>query len=314
MRVIWNYSAGPRLARTLDALQDQGLAVSVCPEHDHDRLFELLGDAQVLWHCLRPVDERLLRAAPELRLVQKIGVGVNTIDLATARARNVAVCNMPETNSRAVAEHTLALMLSVLRQVPNFDRDIRTGQGWRWDPRRQDDLGEVGGRTVGLVGFGAVPQLLAPVLTALGARVLYTATGPKNTPVATFRDLDALLGESDIVSLHVPLTDATTGLLDASRLARMKPGAVLVNTARGALVDDAALIAALDSGPLAGAGLDVFHDEPIPDDHPLLARDDVVLTPHVAWLTGATLSSSLAVAVENCRRLAAGEPLLHRVA
>ncbi len=314
MRVIWNYSAGPGLARTLRELEARGLEVSVCPEHDHERLFELLADAEVLWHCLRPVDDQVLQAAPNLQLVQKIGVGVNTIDLDCARARQVAVCNMPETNSRAVAEHTLALMLSVLRQVPNFDRDLRAGRGWHWDPGRQDGLAEIGGRTVGLVGFGAVPQLLAPVLRALGARVLYTATRPKDTDLADYQELDDLLRESDIVSLHVPLTNATAGLLDAARLARMKPGAILINTARGALVDDAALIGALDAGPLSGAGLDVFHDEPVAAGHPLLARDDVVLTPHVAWLTGATLASSLEVAVENCRRLAAGEPLLHRVA
>jgi len=117
-----------------------------------------------------------------------------------------------------------------------------------------------------------------------------------------------------VVSLHVPLTEETQGLLDARRLALMKPGAVLVNTARGALVDETALLTALESGRLGGAGLDVFASEPLAPDHPLLARQDVVLAPHVAWLTGETLDNSLSVAVENCRRLGAGEPLLHRVA
>jgi phosphoglycerate dehydrogenase-like enzyme len=165
----------------------------------------------------------------------------------------------------------------------------------------------------GLVGFGAVPSLLAPVLRALGARVLYTARSPKHTAEAEYRELDTLLAEADIVSLHVPLTTATSGLLNARRLAAMRPGAVLINTARGALVDEAALLDHLERGHLAGAGLDVFVDEPLPADHPLLRRPEVVLAPHVAWLTGETLSRSLEVAVENCRRLAAGEPLLHRV-
>lgn len=314
MKVVWNYLAGPAFERRLADLADQGLDVAVCPEADDARLLELLADAEVLWHCLRPVDARLLEAAPHLRLVQKIGVGVNTIDLDTARARNVAVCNMPGTNSRAVAEHALALMLAVLRQVPRFDADVRAGRGWSWPAPRQDALGELGGRTVGLVGCGSVPRVLAPVLTALGARVIYTARAPKPGLAGGYRDLESLLAEADVVSLHVPLTADTERLLDARRLALLRPGAVLINTARGALVDEAALRDALAQGRLAGAGLDVFSAEPIPADHPLLALDNVVLAPHVAWLTGETLDASLAVAVENCRRLAGGEALLNRVA
>lgn len=313
MKVIWNYEAGPAFCDRLAALAPQGLDVSVCPESDDARLFELLADAEVLWHCLRPVDAAVIEAAPRLRLVQKIGVGVNTIDLQTAQRRGVAVCNLPGSNSRAVAEHTLALMLAVLRQVPWFDADVREGRGWSWPPGRQDALGEIGGRTVGLVGFGSVPRLLAPTLTAMGARVVYTARAQAETDLAQYRSLDALLRESDIVSLHVPLTAATERLLDRARLRAMKTGAVLVNTARGALVDESALIETLDAGHLRGAGLDVFADEPAAPPHPLLGRGDVVLTPHVAWLTGETLARSLNVAVENCRRLAAGEPLLHQV-
>lgn len=313
MKVIWNYTAGPEFRRRLEGLADQGLEVSVCPEPDDARLFELLPDARVLWHCLRPVDAGVLEAAPHLELVQKIGVGVNTIDLETARARGVAVCNMPGTNSRAVAEHTLALMLAVLRQVPAFHGDVRGGRGWSWDPARQDGLGEIAGRTIALVGFGAIPQLLAPILHAMGARVLYTARTARDTPLAEFRPLDQLLREADVISLHVPLTADTHELLNRQRFQAMKPGAVLVNTARGALVDEEALLEALEDGPLAGAGLDVFATEPIEQQHPLLRRGDVVLAPHVAWLTGETLARSLEVAVENCRRLEAGEPLLHRI-
>ncbi len=313
MEVVWNYTAGAKLRRRLAALRDAGLTVRVCAESDDERLFELLAEAQVLWHCLRPVDARLLHAAPHLRLVQKIGVGVNTIDLATARSRGVAVCNMPGSNSRAVAEHALALMLAVLRQVRQFDRDVRSGVGWSWTPDRQDTLGEIGDRTVGLVGFGSVPALLAPILRAMGARVLYAARSRKDTDLGDYRALHDLLREADVISLHLPLTPATERLLGRAEFAVMKPGTVLVNTARGGLIDEAALIEALRSGRLAGAGLDVFSDEPVPAGHPLLRREDVVLTPHVAWLTGETLERSLAVAVENCRRLAAGEPLLHQV-
>ena len=313
MNVIYNYATGPEFEGTLRELVSHGLDVAVCPESDDARLFELLREAEVLWHCLRPVDARVIDAAPKLRLVQKIGVGVNTIDLERAKSRGIAVCNMPGTNSRAVAEHTLGLMLAVLRQIRRFDGDTRRGDGWTWAAERQDRLGEIGGRTVGFVGMGGIPQLLAPALVAMGAKVLYTArTAKPNLPYDAV-SLDELLERADIVSLHVPLTDATRHLLDASRFGRMKHGTVLVNTARGALIDELALIAALDSGRVSAAGLDVFGDEPVAPSNPLLARDDVVVTPHVAWLTRETLLRSLDVAVANCDRLANAQPLLHRV-
>src|SRR6185312_4758105 len=156
--------------------------------------------------------------------------GVNTIDLDAAKARGIPVCNLPGTNSRAVAEHALALMLATLRRLPRFDAAMRRGV-WS-DPAMQDGLGELGGRTVGLVGYGAVPRALAPVLGALGCRVLYTARAAKTDALGEWRTLGTLLAESDVVSLHVPLTPETTHLIDAAALERMRPGAVLINTAR----------------------------------------------------------------------------------
>jgi len=313
VKVIYNYAAGPEFAESLSALSASGLDVAVCAESEDARLFELLRDAEVLWHCLRPVDARVIDAAPRLRLVQKIGVGVNTIDLERARTRGIAVCNMPGTNSRAVAEHTLGLMLAVLRQIRRFDGDTRRGEGWSWGAARQDRLGEIGGCTIGLVGMGGIPQLLAPTLIAMGADVIYTArTAKPHLPYACVT-LNELLGRADIVSLHVPLSNETRHLLNASRFARMRRGSVLVNTARGALVDEPALVDALDQGRVAGAGLDVFDNEPVALTNPLLRRDDVVVTPHIAWLTRETLQRSLDVAVANCHRLANAQPLLHRV-
>lgn len=301
------------MSARLKALAPSWLDVRSCPESDAALLYRLLGDAEVLLHVLEPATAKVMDAAPKLQLIQKIGVGVNTIDLEHAELRGIRVCNMPGTNSRAVAEATLMLMLTILRRALSLDTAIRAGDGWRMDPALFDQVGEVGGRTVGLVGYGAVPALLAPVLRVLGARVLYTATGPKPDAEAEWRELPELLAESDIVSLHLPLTAETQRLIDAAALARMKPGAVLINTARGGLVDQNALIAALRSGRLRGAGLDVYDQEPVPADCPLLEMDNVVLQPHVAWLTPETLGRSLAVAMENCRRLRDGEELLHRV-
>lgn len=311
MNVLLHYNAGPALQARLAALP--GLSLRCVPEGDDATLFAALPDTDVLWHVLQSCTAEVIAAAPRLRLVQKIGVGVNTIDLDAARARGIAVCNLPGTNSRAVAEMALLLMLAVLRRLPQFDAGLRAG-GWGTPPLVQDRLGELGGKTVGLVGFGAVPAILAPILAAMGCRVLYTARAPKPGLPYEYRDLDGLLAESDIVSLHIPQTPDTTGLIGSSALARMKPGAILVNTARGGLVDEAALLAALTTGQVAGAGLDVFAREPTPADNPLLALANVVVAPHVAWVTSGTFERSFAIAAENVRRLAAGSELLHRVA
>jgi phosphoglycerate dehydrogenase-like enzyme len=313
VKVVFHYAAGAGLRERLEAFCGPGLEIAVCPETDDDLLAELLPEVEVMWHLLAPMTAEHIAAAPRLRLIQKIGVGVNTIDLDAARARGIAVCNLPGTNSRAVAELTLALMLSALRRIPAYDRAPRDGRGWALEPGVQDRVGELGGRTVGLVGYGAVPRLLAPVLEALGSRVVYTASSPKQDAIGEWRALPALLAEADVVSLHVPLTPETERMLDAAAIATMKPGAVLVNTARGGLVDEGALVQALRSGRLRAAGVDVFSQEPVAPGGELLALDNVVVTPHVAWLTPETFERSLALAAENCRRLARGEPLLNRV-
>jgi phosphoglycerate dehydrogenase-like enzyme len=312
MRVIFHYAAGPALSARLTALPD--LSVTVCSESDDTKLMELLPEADVLWHVLKPATAAMMARAPKLRLIQKIGVGVNTIDLEAAKERGIAVCNLPGTNARAVAELTLALMLATVRRLPLFDAAMRDGSAWSLDPAVQDSLGELGGRIVELVGYGAVPRLLAPVLKALGCKLFYTARGPHADAMGEFRSLDALLTEVDILSLHVPLTSATRHLIDSAAIRRMRRGAVLINTARGELVDQVALTEALRNGHLAAAGLDVFAEEPPNPAELLLSLPNVVVTPHIGWLTTATFDRSFALAAENCRRLAGGETLLHRVA
>ena len=309
MNVLFHYAAGPDLAARLAAIP--GLSISVCPEGDDATLHHLLPETDVLWHVLQRCTADMIAAAPRLRLIQKIGVGVNTIDLDAAQARGIPVCNLPGTNARAVAEHALALMLATLRRLPRFDAGMREG-AWS-DPLLQDGLGELGGRTVGLVGYGAIPRLLAPILAAMGCRLLYTARTPKPDAPGDWRPLPDLLAQADIVSLHLPLTPETANLIDAAALARMKPGAILINTARGGLVDQAGLTRALRSGMLAAAGLDVFETEPPDFRAPLFQLPNVVLSPHVAWLTTGTFDRSFALAAENCRRLASGQALLHRV-
>lgn len=310
MKVVFHAAAGPDLAGRLQRLP--GLDVVVCREDDPETLFDVLSECEVLWHVLQRCTAEIIGAAPRLKLIQKIGVGVNTIDLAAAKQRGIPVCNLPGTNARAVAELTLGLMLSVLRRVPAFDRHLRSGI-WT-DTGLQDGIGELGGRTVGLIGFGAIPRILAPILTAMGCSVIYTARNAVADPAVTYRTLDHLLAEADVVSLHLPLVPETARVIDAAALARMKPGAILINTGRGGLVDQAALMDALALGRIAGAGLDVFETEPLPDGDPLLGLQNVVVTPHIAWLTTGTFDRSFVLAAENCRRIASGAPLLNQVA
>lgn len=314
MKVIYHYDVGPWLSERLVALAaEHGLEIATCAEDDDARFGGLLADAEVLLHNLKPVTEAHMAAAPRLRLIHKVGVGVNTIDLEAARRRGIAVCNMPGSNSRAVMEMTLLLMLACLRRLPVFDARTRRGEGWGWPAEMQDTLGELAGKTVGLAGYGSVPEMLAPVLAAMGARIIYCCRSEKPDAIGTWVGKDRLLAESDILSLHMPLTDETRHWLDRNAIAAMKPSAILVNTARGGLVDEDALIAALNGGRLMGAGLDVFAEEPTPRDNPLLAHDRVVVAPHVAFFTLGTLERSLAIAVDNIGRLRDGRELMHRV-
>ena len=313
LKIVLHYEVGPDFASRLTQLADSGLEIVICPVAEREKFAREIADADVLWHFLEPVTSDVIAASPQLRLIQKIGVGVNTIDLEAAQKRDIRVCNMPGTNSRAVAEASLALMFAALRRLVSFDAVTRRGDGWNWDPVMQDELYELGGRCVGLVGYGSIPQILAPMLVALGAEVIYYARRPKLDAVGEFCALPDLLARADVISLHVPLDSETQHMIDAKALATMKPGAILVNTARGGLVDEAALIDALQHGRLRAAGLDTFEQEPTPVDNPLLRLDNVVVMPHVAWLTTDTLDRSLVVAIENCRRLASGEPLLHQV-
>jgi phosphoglycerate dehydrogenase-like enzyme len=313
MKAVLQYRATPGFRNQISPLESDWLRVAIVDEFDKDAFAREMQDAEVLLHVLEPVKAVTIEQAPRLRLIQKLGIGVDTIDLDAARRKGVAVCNMPGTNTRAVAELALLLMLATLRRLAELDAQTRAGNGWTLDSALLDSLGELGDRTVGLVGFGAVGKCLAPMLRGIGARVIYTDVAEAADATATFVPLAQLLSTADVVSLHVPLTPATARMMDAKAFAAMKPGAVLVNTARGGLVDYQALHHALVSGRLRGAGLDVFDAEPADTSQPLFRLRNIVFTPHLAWFTSETLSRSLGVFAENCRRLRDGDPLLHRV-
>jgi len=313
VKAVLHYRATPGFRRQIAALEHESLRISVVEETDRHTFGREIRDADVLLHVLERVTAGTLELAPRLRLIQKLGIGVDTIDLDAARVRGIAVCNMPGANTRAVAELALLLMLATLRRLTDLDAQTRAGRGWVLENEVLDDLSELGGRTVGLIGFGAVGRCLAPMLQGIGARVLYTDLAPAADAQTTFASMDELLNASDIISLHVPLTPATAGLMNQQRLSAMKRGSILVNTARGGLVDYDALHRAVASGHLRGAGLDVFEAEPADGSHPIFRLRNVVVTPHLAWFTEETLSRGLSIFAENCRRLGTNEPLLHRV-
>ena len=309
MKAVLHFDASKALKDRLAAAAPDWLRISCVETQDAERLRDELADADALLHVLEPATAALLAMAPRLRLIQKVGVGVNTIDLAEARRRNIRVANMPGTNSQAVSELTLTLMLTVLRKIVSFDAATRAGHGWNLPLEHADDVGELCGRTVGLIGYGQVPRRLVPVLQALGAKVVVHARRRIEDAPAEQVSLENLLARADILSLHIPLTDETRHFVGPAMLAAMRPGAILINTARGALVDERALYSALSSGRLRGAGLDVLETEPAPPGNPLFTLPNIVVTPHIAWLTSETIERSLDVIFDNCSRLRQGLPL-----
>ncbi len=309
MKAVLPYDASPAVRRAIERVD---LDIAIVDGRDADGLKREIADAQVLLHVLAPVTAKIMESGPSLKLVQKIGVGVDAIDREHAKRNGIAVCNMPGTNTVAVAELALGLMLACLRRIVPIDGALRAGNGWPAAEAHLDAAAEIDGACVGLIGYGAVARRLAGVLRAMGASVIAHSPRAREADVVLV-SLDELLARADIVSLHVPLVPETRNLLDAGRIARMKRGAVIVNTARGPLIDEAALVAALRDGHIAAAGLDVFAEEPARAGNPLFGLANVVVTPHVAWMTTGTWKRSMAVVTENCRRLAAGEPLLHRV-
>jgi phosphoglycerate dehydrogenase-like enzyme len=313
VKVLAHFDPGGPTSRISEflAAQRDWLDVRFCGEDDDDTFYRELPDADVIWHVLRPISEDDIARATQVRLVHKLGAGVNTIDVAAATARGIAVANMPGANAQSVAEGTLLLMLAALRRLPQLDGATRAGDGWPADPTLGETVRDIGGCTVGLIGYGNIAKRVDTIVSAMGGDVVHTST--RDDGLASWRSLPVLLAECDIVSLHLPLTDATAGLLGRAALARMKPGAVLVNTSRGPIVDEEALAHALRTGRLAAAGLDVFAVEPVPSDNPLLTLPNVVLTPHVAWYTADTMRRYLEIALDNCERLRDGRALANVV-
>lgn len=241
--------------------------------------------------------ESVFRACPELRMVSIWGTGTDNFDLAAAARHNVTVCNTPAVNAYAVAEHAIALMLAVARKIPQIDREMRGGT---W-PREM--LIQLHGKTLGVFGAGSIGTRVAELGSAFGMKAM---TWSARRDGADRKD--EILRDSDIITLHLRLTPQTTGFIGEREFKAMRAGAILVNTGRGALVDRDALLAALASGKLAGAGLDVFHEEPLKPGDPLLGCASAVLSPHNAGQTPEVRRDGLLRAIENVENFLAGKP------
>ncbi|MDX9722787.1 MAG: D-2-hydroxyacid dehydrogenase [Myxococcota bacterium] len=251
-------------------------------------------------------------ALPRLRMVSVLATGYDIIDLHAARQRGIVVCNVPEYGSAAVAEHTFALIFALARHVERHHASVRSG-----DWVRREDFSywctpqhELAGRCLGLIGVGRIGARVARIANALDMQVLAYDTNPDNRVQGVeWSSLEALLVRANIVSLHCPLTAQNQGLLDQHRFALMKPGAWLINTARAGLIEENALLEALNQGQLGAAALDVQSCEPLPSEHPFLQTPKLLLTPHLAWSTHAARQRLLAATVENVRAFLQGAPI-----
>jgi D-3-phosphoglycerate dehydrogenase / 2-oxoglutarate reductase len=261
-------------------------------------------DAELLFVMAAPVTPEILSAANKLRFIQKLGAGVDRIDLKVCAERGIAVARLAGGNAIPVAEHTLLLILATLRRLPSIDRRTRAGE-WLKEESRGINR-QLHGKRVGLVGLGAIGKELAKLLKGFEVDIVYYDPVPPSAEteqkLGVHRaGLDELLETSDVVSLHLPLMPATANLISKEKIARMKLGAVLINSARGGLVDEAALAAALSEGRLFGAGIDAFAKEP-PGRSPLFALDQTVVTPHFAGATIDNFSSVIERAAQNARQ------------
>ncbi|WP_418487711.1 D-2-hydroxyacid dehydrogenase [Faecousia sp.] len=270
-----------------------------------------IGDAEVVFINKVRLTDEIFAACPNLKLVSILATGYNIVDLAAAKHRGITVCNVPGYSTRAVVQMTFALLLEICQQVGLHSGAVHTGR-WQtcpdfcfWDR----PLIELDGKTMGIVGYGAIGSAVGTVAQALGMKLLVTARHEKPVPEgARFVSLPELLAQSDVVSLHCPQTAENARMIDAGALAQMKDGAILLNTARGGLLDEQAVADALRSGKLLAAGMDVVSAEPIRADNPLLTAPNCFLTPHIAWAPLETRRRLQAISAENLRAFLAGKP------
>ncbi|MCC7354084.1 MAG: C-terminal binding protein [Anaerolineae bacterium] len=307
-RVLVTDYVWPSLDMERETLARVDAELLVAPTGQEAELRALAPEADAILTCFKRVSAETIAAAPRCLVISRYGVGVDNMDVAAATAHGIVVTNVPDYCVDEVSDHTLALLLCAARRVMVYDRSVRDGA---WDARIAMPIPRLRGLTLGIIGYGRIGRAVARKAAAFGLQILVsdpgtTAEEAEREGVAV-ADMDTLLREADFVTLHAPLTAATQNLLGEEAVRKMKPTAWLVNTARGGLVDTAALAAALREGRLGGAALDVLPQEPLPAGDPLRLLPNVILTPHVAFYSEGSLQELEAKAAEHVAQVLRGE-------
>lgn len=279
---------------------------------DKQEIIERIGDAEAILKNKTPITADVLKACPQLTYIGVLATGYNVVDLAAAKEQGITVTNIPSYSTNAVAQATFALLLEVTNQVGHHNRSVHQGD---WQTSKdfsywQTPLMELAGKTIGLIGYGAIAQAVATIAHAFQLKVIYFNHRPKPAQAdwAKQVSLAELYQEADIISLHVPQFPETEKMIDRTALAQMKSSAILINTARGGLIDEAAVAEALQTGQIAALAADVVSKEPIAADNPLLQAPNCYLTPHIAWAPVETRRRLMGIAVANLSGFKAGTP------
>lgn len=300
--VVW-----PSIEPEADVLTAVGGELILAKTGREDELLSLVPEADAILTCFAHVPASVIAAGKQLQVVGRYGIRVDNIAVEEATRRQILVTNVPAYCLDEVTEHTMSLLLACARKICHFNDQVRSGA---WGPAGGKPLFRVRGQTLGIVGFDKIGQTLAPKALAFGMRVMVYDPAVAPEAVKAVRcekvDLDRLLAEADFVTLHAPLTGSTQNLLDETNLRRMKSTAFLINTARGGIIDQTALVKALEQDWIAGAALDVFVPEPLPGDHPLLKFPNVIATPHVAFYSEEALLDLEILAAENVAAVLSG--------
>jgi D-3-phosphoglycerate dehydrogenase / 2-oxoglutarate reductase len=296
-------------------LQEIGVEVEVCDLTNGREPASVLKEADALLVNLYPVQADLIEALDRCRIISRYGVGYDNVDVQAATAAGIWVASVPDYAVEDVAAHTLGLLLSAIRRIHSIDREVRKG---RWDLHKEHPIIRITGRTLGLVGYGRIGRAVHTMCSGLGlGRVLvhdpYIDQSLITHSGAEPVDLETLLRNSEFVSLHTPLTPETDGFIDAGKIAMMKPGSVLINTARGRLVKQKELIQALEADHLAYAGLDVLETEPVPPDDPILGTPNAVLSAHTAFYSEESIAELKIKAAQNILAVLTGNPPVYPV-
>jgi glycerate dehydrogenase len=295
-----------------DLSWDDLKSLGPCEIHDRtppDEILHRAAEASILLTNKVEITHNHIQNLPTLKYIGVTATGTNIVDLAAARERSIPVTNVPAYGTSSVAQTTIALLLELTQQIGLHSQTVHEGR-WTASPDWcywERPLIELDGLTMGIIGLGRIGTAVAGLATALGMHVLASKANSRLAPHVRLTDMESLFRQSDVLSLHCPLTPETKHLINAERLAWMKPTAFLLNTSRGMLVDEQALADSLNAGRLAGAGLDVLSAEPPPADNPLLTAKNCIITPHLAWATKAVRSRLMQIAVSNVRAFLSGK-------